>query len=80
MFHSRFIVGHLNLLILVIQNRYLTPLGFIVNLFGERPLLSTIPYNADTDAPVTCPCTAYLSPTWTVEVSIRISFPEPDTY
>ena len=49
MFHSRFIVGHLNLLILVIQNRYLTPLGFIVNLFGERP---SIPYNADTDAPL----------------------------
>ena len=45
----------------MIQNRYFTPLGFIINLFGTltSPIYQMLISN----------CVAYLSPTWTIEVS-----------
>ena len=45
----------------MIQNRYFTPLGFIINLFGTLTLPIYEMFTSN--------CVAYLSPTWTIEVS-----------
>lgn len=49
-------------LLLRLQNRYVTPLGFMVNLFGMfyRVLLGQV---------LTLSAEAYLSPYWTSDVS-----------